>query len=233
VSTSITPLICSCILAELYTGVPIFPGENEHEQLACIMEILGVPDAYLVNKASRKKMFFGECQSTPLLTSDATGAPRPFVNAKGKRRRPSTKTLASALKCNDELFLDFIAKCLTWDPDKRLKPASALRHAWIVSGRRRPPVAPATGSRSSSRGMEGISGHAKERSSGAGAKGLVISSPTPLIARQVPASASRAVQGQSSGSRLPPVGQVRTAYTVGHLLGTVLTVQHGIKASLG
>lgn len=52
--------ISSCILAELYTGVPIFPGENEHEQLACIMEVLGVPDRYLIEKASRRKNFFGE-----------------------------------------------------------------------------------------------------------------------------------------------------------------------------
>lgn len=28
-----------CILAELYTGYPLFPGENEAEQLACIMEV--------------------------------------------------------------------------------------------------------------------------------------------------------------------------------------------------
>ena len=28
-----------CILAELYTGYPLFPGENEVEQLACIMAV--------------------------------------------------------------------------------------------------------------------------------------------------------------------------------------------------
>ena len=28
-----------CILAELYTGYPLSPGENEVEQLACIMEV--------------------------------------------------------------------------------------------------------------------------------------------------------------------------------------------------
>jgi dual specificity tyrosine-phosphorylation-regulated kinase 2/3/4 len=48
-----------CILAELYTGVPIFPGENEHEQLACIMEVIGLPDASIVNRSSRRKLFFG------------------------------------------------------------------------------------------------------------------------------------------------------------------------------
>lgn len=28
-----------CILAELYTGYPLFPGESEVEQIACIMEV--------------------------------------------------------------------------------------------------------------------------------------------------------------------------------------------------
>ena len=48
-----------CILAELYTGYPLFPGENEQEQLSCIMEIRGVPDRYLIEKSTRKKVFFG------------------------------------------------------------------------------------------------------------------------------------------------------------------------------
>lgn len=48
-----------CILAELYTGYPIFPGENEQEQLSCIMEVLGSPDKDFINRSSRKKLFFG------------------------------------------------------------------------------------------------------------------------------------------------------------------------------
>lgn len=109
-----------CIIAELYSGYPLFPGENEQEQLACIMEILGVPDKYLIDRSSRKKLFF-----------DSTGAPRPVVNSKGKRRRPATKSLRSALNCNDEVFLDFLAKCLHWDPERRIKPDAALRHPWF------------------------------------------------------------------------------------------------------
>ena len=49
-----------CIMAELYTGFPIFPGENEQEQLSCIMEVLGVPDKDFINRSSRKRLFFGE-----------------------------------------------------------------------------------------------------------------------------------------------------------------------------
>ncbi|KAE8246768.1 hypothetical protein A4X13_0g5634 [Tilletia indica] len=114
-----------CIIAELYTGYPLFPGENEQEQLACIMEVLGVPDRYLIDRSSRKKLFF-----------DSSGSPRPVVNSKGKRRRPATKSLAQVLKCNDELFIDFISKCLVWDPERRIKPDPALRHPWILQGRR-------------------------------------------------------------------------------------------------
>lgn len=49
-----------CILAELYTGFPIFPGENEQEQLSCIMEVLGSPDKEFINRSSRKRLFFGK-----------------------------------------------------------------------------------------------------------------------------------------------------------------------------
>lgn len=29
------------------------------QQLACIMEVLGVPDKHIVDRSSRKKLFFG------------------------------------------------------------------------------------------------------------------------------------------------------------------------------
>lgn len=49
-----------CILAELYTGYPLFPGENEADQLACIMEIFGPPPASVLEAASRRRLFFGK-----------------------------------------------------------------------------------------------------------------------------------------------------------------------------
>lgn len=32
-----------CIVAELFIGYPLFPGEDENEQILYIMEVLGVP----------------------------------------------------------------------------------------------------------------------------------------------------------------------------------------------
>ncbi|KAL8730921.1 MAG: hypothetical protein Q9166_003711 [cf. Caloplaca sp. 2 TL-2023] len=110
-----------CILAELLTGYPIFPGENEQEQLACLMEVFGPPEKHLIEKSTRKKLFF-----------DSFGKPRLTVSSKGKRRRPSSKTLQQALKCEDEPFLDFITRCLRWDPDRRLKPDEAIHHEFIT-----------------------------------------------------------------------------------------------------
>jgi dual specificity tyrosine-phosphorylation-regulated kinase 2/3/4 len=124
-----------CILAELLTGYPIFPGENEQEQLACIMEIFGPPEKHLIEKSSRKKLFF-----------DSLGKPRVTVSTKGRRRRPSSKTLQQALKCDDEAFLDFITRCLRWDPDRRMKPDEAMQHEFLTGIRKstrsaRPPMA--------------------------------------------------------------------------------------------
>jgi serine/threonine protein kinase len=48
-----------CVLAEIFTGYPLFPGENESEQLACIMEVKGVPDASFLARGNRSKHFFG------------------------------------------------------------------------------------------------------------------------------------------------------------------------------
>lgn len=110
-----------CILAELRTGYPIFPGENEQEQLACIMEVFGPPEKHLIERSSRKKLFF-----------DSLGKPRITVSSKGKRRRPSSKTLSQALKCDDEAFLDFITQCLRWDPDRRMKPDEAMEHEFVT-----------------------------------------------------------------------------------------------------
>lgn len=63
-----------CILAELYTGVPLFPGECEAEQLMCMMEMLGLPPDDLMAKATRVNAFFED------------GNPILYTNKRGKTR---------------------------------------------------------------------------------------------------------------------------------------------------
>ena len=120
-----------CILAELFTGYPLFPGENEAEQLACIMEVLGTPPRHLVEAASRRRQFF-----------DSTGQPRIVANSRGKRRRPGTRELAAALHCTDHGFVSFLHGCLRWDPRERFSPEQALAHEWVCDGAPAPGAPP-------------------------------------------------------------------------------------------
>ncbi|KAM6980989.1 dual specificity tyrosine-phosphorylation-regulated kinase 3 [Aplochiton taeniatus] len=126
-----------CILAELLTGYPMFPGEDEGDQLACVMELLGMPPQKVLEQAKRAKNFINSkghpryCGANTLPTGATvlTGA----RSRRGKMRGPpGSKEWSAALKgCEDPAFTDFIKKCLDWDPSSRLTPGQALRHPWL------------------------------------------------------------------------------------------------------
>lgn len=44
-----------CILVELHTGIPIFDGRNEGEQISKIVQILGVPPSWMIDRMSSAK----------------------------------------------------------------------------------------------------------------------------------------------------------------------------------
>jgi len=135
-----------CILAELATGYPLLPGEDEFDQLACIMELLGMPPQRLLDQSKRAKNFISSkgypryCTTTPM--NDGTVVLNGGRSRRGKMRGPpGSKDWNTALKgCDDEQFIDFIKKCLEWDPAIRMLPHAALRHPWLT--RRRLPRLP-------------------------------------------------------------------------------------------
>ena len=122
-TTAIDMWSFGCIIAELYRGYPIFPGEDEKELLALIMEIKGLPPSHVLLTGSRTKLFFDEHMM-----------PTIQANSRGVRRKISSKSLTSVLNCDDELFIDLIDKCLNWDPKARIAPLEALTHEWILQG---------------------------------------------------------------------------------------------------
>ena len=72
---------------------------------------------------------------------DGTNALNGGRSRRGKPRGPpGSRELRTALKgCDDPLFLDFIRRCLEWDPSARMTPTAALRHAWLRRRLPRPP----------------------------------------------------------------------------------------------
>jgi serine/threonine protein kinase len=47
-----------CILAELYVGAPLFPGESELEQMRYMVSTLGVPPKGMRDRGRRSEQFF-------------------------------------------------------------------------------------------------------------------------------------------------------------------------------
>ena len=96
-TTAIDMWSFGCILVELVTGYPLFPGESEAEQIQCIMEVKGVPGNDLLDISPRKKMFF-----------DGENRPKIVANTRGKRRIPGTKRLEDILKGVEGSFLQLV-----------------------------------------------------------------------------------------------------------------------------
>jgi dual specificity tyrosine-phosphorylation-regulated kinase 2/3/4 len=46
-----------CILSELLTGMPLFPGEDEADQLSCIIEVIGMPSQKVLDASKRARNF--------------------------------------------------------------------------------------------------------------------------------------------------------------------------------
>lgn len=152
-----------CILAELLTGYPMFPGEDEGDQLACVMELLGMPPQKVLEQAKRAKNFINSkghpryCGANTLPTGATvlTGA----RSRRGKMRGPpASKEWSAALKgCEDPAFTDFIKKCLDWDPSSRLTPGQALRHPWLY--RRLPKPLPGAAEKSQGGSVKRLAEH--------------------------------------------------------------------------
>uniref|UniRef100_A0A182QRU0 dual-specificity kinase n=1 Tax=Anopheles farauti TaxID=69004 RepID=A0A182QRU0_9DIPT len=128
-----------CIVAELYTGSALLPGEDEYDQMACIIELLGMPPLKLLHNARWPSRYFAYdgADQFPHYCSlsfreDGREDIQGSYSKRGRYRgAPGTRDLAKVLNYCDELFLDFVKHCLRWDPKRRMTPQEALNHNWF------------------------------------------------------------------------------------------------------
>jgi dual specificity tyrosine-phosphorylation-regulated kinase 2/3/4 len=81
-----------CIIAELLTGYPLFPGEDEADQLACIIELIGMPSAKTLDVSKRARNFISS-KGYPRYCTLVTLADGSTVLQGGRSRRGKPRGL--------------------------------------------------------------------------------------------------------------------------------------------
>ncbi|OHS95201.1 Dual specificity tyrosine-phosphorylation-regulated kinase 3 [Tritrichomonas foetus] len=109
------------VVIEMAIGKPLFAGHDEAEVISMMMELLGKPPFNVLQAARRRRDFF-----------DDYGRFR--TNITRIKRKEGSLDLRTVLNDSDPLFYDFLIRCLTWDPTKRMTASEALRHPWITHG---------------------------------------------------------------------------------------------------
>lgn len=110
-STSIDVWSAGCIMAEMISGVPLFRGRDNNDQLNQILRILGTPDEATLRRIIQES---------------------PEITLKQQFPRLNPVPLPSILPRADTLAIDLLEKLLRFDPSQRLSAADALQHAYFT-----------------------------------------------------------------------------------------------------
>ncbi|KZL65576.1 cmgc dyrk prp4 protein kinase [Colletotrichum incanum] len=130
-----------CTLYELYTGKILFAGDSNNQMLKAIMEIRGKITPKLYKRGQLSAMHFDEMGNFVSMERDkalgkTTARVLPVVKPTRDLR---TRLFAASAGMNDaetrdlNHFVDLLEHCLTLNPEKRIKPADALKHPFFTS----------------------------------------------------------------------------------------------------
>ncbi|KIY48786.1 Pkinase-domain-containing protein [Fistulina hepatica ATCC 64428] len=98
-----------CVLAEMLSGKPLFPGRDYHHQLSLILDVLGTPsiDDFYAITSSRS---------------------REYIRALPFRKKRNFRQLFPDA---NPLAVDLMEKCLTFSPKRRIDVGEALKHPYL------------------------------------------------------------------------------------------------------
>ncbi|XP_061453834.1 homeodomain-interacting protein kinase 4 [Rhineura floridana] len=141
-----------CVMAELHLGWPLYPGNNEYDQIRYICETQGMPRPTLLNAARKAHLFFKRSQHPEVVNSWQLKTPAEYLadtKVKSVERRkyvlksldqmeavnvhkmiyPDTEALAEYFDLRS--MVELIKRMLTWDSHERITPSAALKHPYV------------------------------------------------------------------------------------------------------
>ncbi|KAF5392539.1 hypothetical protein D9757_002155 [Collybiopsis confluens] len=117
-STSIDVWSCGCIFAEMISGLPLFRGRDNHDQLLHIMRIIGTPSQQTFDKMAKDSPEI-QIKQFPRYPKQDLRAVIPKASAQGKLIRA--------------MPIDLLERLLKFDPAERISAAEALSHPYFTS----------------------------------------------------------------------------------------------------
>lgn len=144
-----------CIAAELFLGLPIFPGTSEYNQLSRIVHMLGMPPVYMLERGRQTHEFFNLHTDSygravyQLKPMDQFSREHRVQEQASKQYFPGT-TLPEVIRltpvsrrssrssdmekemANRAAFTDFVAGLLNLNPLERWTPQQAKQHPFIT-----------------------------------------------------------------------------------------------------
>uniref|UniRef100_A0A0N5B4S5 Dual specificity tyrosine-phosphorylation-regulated kinase mbk-1 n=1 Tax=Strongyloides papillosus TaxID=174720 RepID=A0A0N5B4S5_STREA len=129
-----------CILVEMHTGEPLFPGHSEYDQVMKIVEVIGMPPKEMLDIAPKTKRYFEK---------DEHGNYKRKLSKSRVYKPPGSRKLSDVLGVNiggpygrrlgepghtvDDYkkFCDLVSKMLQFDPNVRISPYYAIRHPFL------------------------------------------------------------------------------------------------------
>ncbi|KAK7204705.1 kinase-like domain-containing protein [Myxozyma melibiosi] len=217
-SSSIDMWSLGCIVAELFLGLPLFPGSSEYNQLSRIIEMFGMPPTWMIEMGKQSPEFFEKVTDEYGRKSYRLKSMEKYSREHRTNEQPSKRYFAATKfpdivnsypmpkrnmkpaeiereMQNRVAFIDFVQRLLNMNPVERWTPQQAKQHHFVAP-QKAMPAASNQGATSSSM-MQQQSSNDSYKSGGKPAENYSYQQPADLGSAVVPPAGSR-LQGESS-----------------------------------
>ncbi|OWA52292.1 Homeodomain-interacting protein kinase 2 [Hypsibius exemplaris] len=140
-----------CVIAELFLGWPLYPGASEYDQIRYISQTQGLPPEHMLNNATKTTKFFYR-DTRGMYPFWRLKTPEEFEAETRQKTKEARKYIFNCLddiievhpnshltgqdllaeKVDCAEFVDMLKKMLTMDQERRIGPADALHHPFLM-----------------------------------------------------------------------------------------------------